>query len=177
MGLNRTYFRVDVSETEQDRNYWASRARLSAETIAGIRDAEVVLIPWENRGAEGLTFPTGTTEFYQALVKAMSQAKAAIAVDPEPYAELSLHADETRWPTLFVSTVFFGALANLLSGQIDKAMSSATPPATIELHVIVEKDHGKCISIDYKGPPDRLVDTLVAEAEHCLPPKSQTKTP
>jgi len=169
VALNRTYFRVDVSETERDRDYWARREGISAETAAAIRSAEIVIVPWEDRGKAGLTFPSGTAEFYRSLVERLNNDAVAIAIDRTEYAELSLHANEMRWPTLIVSTVLLTALGNILSDQVERAISRPAPPTTIEMRVIVENERGRCISVDYKGPPERLVETLIVETERCLP--------
>lgn len=169
MSLNRTFFRVEVTETDRDRNFWAAREGVSAETIAAIRDADIVVVPWDDRGKKGLSFPVGTSGFYRTLVDRFKEGTVALAVDRIEYAELSLHANETRWPTVIVSTVLLGAMANILSDEVEKAMSSAAPPTSIEMRVIVENERGRCISVDYKGPPGRLADTLVAETERCLP--------
>jgi len=173
MALNRTFFRVDVSETERDRNYWAAKTTGNAELVSQIRSADILFVPWENRGKEELTFPTGTAEFFHTVSRRFAPGAVVLASTPEAYVELALHSNETRWPTIIVSTVLLTALGNILSDEIEKALSGPTPPATIEMQVIVENERGKCISVQYKGPPDRMVNTLIAEAERCLPAKPE----
>ena len=178
MSLNRTFFHVDVSETERDRNYWASRADLAPTTVASIRSAEILLVPWD-RGKGDLSFPVGTTDFFRTLSQRLGNGKVAIAADRSHYQELALHGNELRWPSMIVSGVLISTLANVLSDEIEKLISSSAPPTTIEMTVTVENERGKCISIGYKGPPNRLVETLVQESARCLPhepeARSQTK--
>lgn len=170
MTLNRTFYRVDVSETEHDRNYWAVKMADSPELVAQIRSADLLFVPWENRGKEGsIGFPSGTAEFYQTISKQLAPGNAVLASTPDGYCEIVLHANEVRWPTLFVSTVLLTALGNILSTEIEKLISSPAPPTTVEVQVVVEGDRGKCISVQYKGPPGRLVETLMTETERCLP--------
>lgn len=170
MPLNRTFFRVDVSETERDRNYWATHANLSEAGVASLRSAEILLVPWKDRGTSGLSFPTGTADLFRALSRKLGEGKVVIAAEPSQYFELALHANEHRWPTIIVSTVFLGALANVLGDEIEKLISAPAPPTAIELTVAIEGENGKCISIDYKGPPSRLIETLLQESARCLPP-------
>jgi hypothetical protein len=176
MPLNRTLFRIDVTETDQDRNFWAARPGLTPGTVAKIRAAEIVVVPWQNRGKESSeTVPTGTIEFLKELKRELSSDTLAVATEPDAYMELSLHADEMRWPTFLVSSIALPVLLNLLANQIDRAISATPPPATVEVKIVVENEHGKCISVDYKGPPGRLVESLVAETAHCLPKADKTE--
>jgi hypothetical protein len=169
MPLSTTIFRVDVSETDGDRNYWASQAGLSSDAVTAIRSADIVLVPWESRGAERSTFPVGTTDFFRSLSRLLGEGTVAIAADPAEYVELALHSNETRWPSILVNTVFLSALATVLGDEVEKLISRSGPQASIELTVTVENERGKCVSVSYKGPPNRLVDTLVQETARCFP--------
>ncbi len=165
--LERTLFDVTVKESEQNRGYWASREWIgnAAEVV---RSSEILIVPWEDF-REGVTvlFPQGTGD----LMKRMRAAGAdiALAVPFELYSEIALHAHAWRFPTLLVKFVLLPAVASLLAAEVHDVITKAAPSDIVEMKVIVEGDHGKCISIEYKGEPGRALDTLTREAERCLP--------
>jgi len=99
----------------------------------------------------------------------LSDQHFEIAVDRENYVELALHADHERWPTMVVSTIFLGVLSSVLGSYIYDMMQKPAPPKTLEMKLIVENKDGKCISIDYTGPPLDALDSVVAQAENCFP--------
>jgi hypothetical protein len=115
VGLGTTHFSVTVEDADHDRNYWASRAGLSPAIVAEIRGADVLLVPWESRAGAAISYPQGTTAFYRSLSSALAQSKVVFAVDPSQYSELALHANEHRWPSIFVSAVLLPAVANILA--------------------------------------------------------------
>ncbi len=98
-----------------------------------------------------------------------------IAIDQENYAEISLHADEWRLPTLVCSTVLLPMLLNVLSNHVDQWLFSRSTVSIVEEELIVTSDNDHCISIRYKGPPADLITTFRVQAEACLQPKSTEK--
>jgi hypothetical protein len=99
MVLNRTLYSVEVSETDRNREYWATRTGITAETIAAIRSADLVVVPWENfREGQSSLFPQGSARHIKVLQQALPERKIAIAVEPIAYQEIALHAREWRWP-------------------------------------------------------------------------------
>lgn len=61
-----------------------------------------------------------------------------------------------------------------MAAEIHDVVAKGSPTDTVEMKVIVEGEHGKCISIEYKGEPGRALDTLTKEAERCLPKIGQS---
>jgi hypothetical protein len=167
---------VNVVDTDQDRNFWASGNGLSSLTVADIRAADILLVPWENRAGADLSFPNGTTEFYQLLSGALGEKRIDIAVEKESYRELALHANEVRWPSILASAVLLPALGNVLADQVERLVNAPSPTTSIEFSLTGENERGKCVSINYKGPPDRLVETLVEESGRCLSDSLASKT-
>jgi hypothetical protein len=171
-GLNRTLLSLNVSESEKGREYWASRSWLSVETAGKIRSADVLVVPWEDFRPEcPALFPQGTTDFI-AVLKAGDLGAVEIAVDQENYAEIALHADEWRLPTLVCSTVVLPILLHVLSNYVDQWLFSRPTVSIVEEELIVNSGSDICISIRYKGPPADLVTTFRAQAEACLQPKA-----
>lgn len=130
-GLSKTLLSLNVSESEKDRGYWASRPWVSAMTAEKIRSADVLVVPWEDfRPESPALFPQGTTDFVGAL-KAGDLGAVEVAVDQENYAEIALHADEWRLPTLVCSTVLLPILLNLLSNHLDQWLSRGPPSPSL----------------------------------------------
>jgi len=166
----RVLFRVSVEESDKHKHYWATRSHISETTIEKILSSKILIVPWENRSDAGETFPAGTSDFYWALTKTLGEGAIAIAAEPDSYKELSLHADHVRWPTLVIAGTFvIEILTGVISDQISYLIQQPDPPKILEMTLIVENASGKCISINYSGPPLRALDTLVSEAAACLP--------
>lgn len=178
--LSRTLFHVEVRETDKNRNYWATRSWVASDSPQ-VRNADIVLLPWENfRDGHPILFPQGTPDFLREI-KENTNLKIAIAVDRENYEEISLHGRALRWPTILVSSVILPIVIGVITNRIDEFISKGIDLGstdqiedTIEMGLIIEGEHGRCISIMYKGPPSRLVETLVAESARCLPPKKES---
>lgn len=165
--MERTFLHIDVKETSHNREYWASRPFLG-DQAAKVRSADILIVPWEDfREGQAVLFPQGTSDFFLRLQKA--GADVALAVDSKQYAEIALHAKAWRIPTLVVSALLLPALAGFLGDVLHDAVTDVGANDTIEMKVIVEGSNGRCISVDYKGAPSRALDTILDEAERCLP--------
>lgn len=166
--MDRTLFHVEVKESNEGRSYWLDRPWAQAQRSA-MRDADILVIPWEDfREGFPALFPQGTAEFATRL-RETTGSSVAIAVDKDQYQEITLHSDVKRYATLLITLVTLPAIANAIGTMLADAIKGAKPGDSVELKLLIE-DHGdKCISIEYKGPPDRAVDTVLREAERCLP--------
>lgn len=164
--FGRTIFSINVQETDRNRAYWASRPWISVDNH-DVRVADILIVPWERfRDMEAL-FPQGTTDFFR-FVKQFGQVSVAVAASPENYREVALHADEFRLPTLVVSALLLPMVANIISARIDHWITPPTPDDTLEVELIVERETGPCISLKYKGPPGKAIETLVEHANQCI---------
>jgi hypothetical protein len=136
LGLSRRYFSVNVSEAHQNRAYWASRAGLTPFTVAEVRAADVLLVPWEGRSGVESSFPGGTTEFFALLSSSFDGKKIAVAIDRDNYKELDLHGNEVRWPSIFVSAILLPALATVLGDEVERLVNAPSPATAIELESV-----------------------------------------
>lgn len=164
--FGRTLFSVDVRETDKNRDYWASRPWISSEQGAA-RSADILIVPWENFREMDALFPDGTTEFYK-LLKKKTDKTVSVAIDRDKFHEVALHANEWRLPTLLVGGILLPIISDVLADQVKQWMTTPSSGDTVEMQLIVERKSGPCISLRYKGPPDKLVPTILDQTRKCL---------
>jgi hypothetical protein len=70
---------------------------------------------------------------------------------------------------MLVTLVALPALAGMLGNLMSDVLKGGGKEDQVKIKLIVEGDHGRCIALEYEGPPDRLADTLVKEADRCFP--------
>jgi hypothetical protein len=175
MVLERTLFSVNVSETTHDRNYWSERPWVTEALNCGIREADVLVVPWEGTSPESPVFPQQTREIIKAL-RTLATGKVSVVIDSNSHSELAQHGNELKLPTLLVTAILLPVVAHLVGSRIEKWIFEHHEPATtVEMEVIVEGHRGKCISIKYKGPPGRLVETLIDETNKCFGTKEKSR--
>jgi hypothetical protein len=168
--LGQLYLSLTVSETDHDRSYWAVRPWASGEKINQVRAANLVIVPWEDKGANGEPlFPRGTSELFHFLSSSLSDVHVCMGIDNGHFREIAEHANVWRLPTLFISAIAIPIFVQVLGNRIDQWMSDSGADNIIESEIIIEGKNGRCISIKYKGPPSKFADTILAQAAECLP--------
>ena len=173
MALDRTLFEITVKESDRGREYWLDRPWLIDRREAAL-DADVLVVPWEDfREGESALFPQGAADLVQQLSE-KGPLTLFIAIDEERYQEILLHSKKHRFPTMLVKAIALPALAGMLGNIMSDLIKGGKSSDTVEITVVVEGDHGHCISLAYQGPPSRVTDTLLKEAERCLPPTAPT---
>jgi hypothetical protein len=184
-GLNEVLFSLELVETSEGRDHWATRPWTSSDAADRIRKSNVVILPWENfREGQALLFPQGTTGIFRDLENAVSSGSVSIAVERSQYSEITLHSNFFRNPKILVTAVMLPIVLGVIANRVDRAIPefgektpsgpsmenpSSTAGATVELELIVEGQHGKCISVKYKGPANNLVESVIRQVEACLP--------
>jgi len=170
MTFETTLFKVDVSSTERGREFWVTRAWVSATLAPQMRSADILIAPLVNfREGHEVLFPSGTTDFMRDVARELPGQLVIIAVDEGRYEEIVLHSKQVRWPTMLVSLLVFPLLVNALTEIAKKKwLDERSRRDTIELSVIVEGKKGHCIEIKYNGPADELAKTLLEQSEACL---------
>lgn len=159
--LDKTLFQVSVKETTKNFDYWASRPWLSAATSASVRSSQLVIVPWEDfRQDNPILFPNGTTDWFELL---REKLVIQIAAEEENYKEIALHANIWRIPTILLTAVALPVFTQILADQIQQKYFQHSDDQ-LEMRVIVNGENGACIEIDYKGPPEKAVDSVLSNA-------------
>lgn len=171
MALDRTLFEISLKESDQNREYWLNRPWLAARR-SDVQSADILVVPWEDfrEGAPAL-FPQGSAD----LVRELSQLGSLtfeLAIDEDQYQEILLHSKQFRIPMMVVTMLAVPALAGMLGNLMSDAVKGNDTTDQVEMSLIIQGDHGRSVSLRYKGPPGRLAETLVAEAMRCFPDQS-----
>jgi len=168
--LQDTLFSVKVTTTEMSIFSWVSDETFSEATRSKLIDVDVLIVPWDfKRDGAASTFPSGTSNFFRFLKSEMPDLSVEIASDEDAYFEVDLHSDVQRLGKIVLThavlPLFLGTLGSLIANN----MSQPRPPTSVEMTVVVDNQNGKCISVEYKGPPGDLTKTIMEQVEKCLP--------
>lgn len=176
MTLERTLFEISVKESDQGREYWLDRPWLS-ERRAKVQQADILVVPWEDfRENQPALFPQGAADLVRQIAQ-YGTLSLELAIDEAQYSEILLHSKMHRVPTMLVTLVALPAFAGMLGNLMTDLIKGGGKHDQVQMKLIVEGDNSRCIALEYQGPPDRLADTLVKEAERCLPEPEPSPTP
>lgn len=168
MPLDRTLFEISIKESDKGREYWLSRPWLEDRRTI-VQQADVLIVPWENfRENEPALYPKGSSDFINDL-SATGSLSMELAVDEEHYYEIMLHSKLDRFPTMLVTLVALPALAGMLGNLMTNVATGGNESGQVKMKLIVEGEYGRCVSLDYEGPPTRLAETLLQESHRCFP--------
>lgn len=176
MAFERTLFEISVKESDQSREYWLDRPWLS-ERRAEVQQADILVVPWEDfRENQPALFPQGAADLVRQIAQ-YGSLSLALAIDEDQYSEILLHSKMHRVPTMLITLVALPAFAGMLGNLMTDLVKGGSKQDQVQMKLIVEGDHGRCIALEYQGPPDRLADTLIKEAERCLPEPESSPPP
>lgn len=152
---------LNVEETEQGFETWATKDYITSETAERIQNAQVLVLPVENfRDVEGPLFPSKTEEFYRYLrANVPKEHKVEICIEDEDYQELALHYDLIILAGLLVADVSFPIVLNVVSDYIYAKLSTLRRERAIKvtLSVVVDKKaKTKSKTFTFEGTPDRF---------------------
>jgi hypothetical protein len=165
--FEKTLLSLSVTETERNKDYWATKLKPEADQAA-VREADFLILPWEDFRPESQSvFPQGTTDFIKVL-RAEGHLRVGLAADRATYAEIALHADEWRLPSVLCTVAVLPVFLNILSSHVDQWLFANPATSIAEQELIIADADGQCFSIRYKGPPTDLVQTFRAQAEACV---------
>ena len=168
MAIPRSLFEVVVKESNENRQFWLNQEWLQ-ERKKQVENAEILAVPWINfREDQPALFPLGSDDVVNEL-RRFGGTVIDFAIDEINYREIMMHSDTYRLPKLFLKNIVLPALAGLLGNLMTEYLKAGAETDRVEVTLIIEGDHGKCISLDYKGPPTRLVETILSESNRCFP--------
>lgn len=174
MPLDRTLFEVSIKESDKGREYWLSRPWLE-DRRSTVQQADVLVVPWEDfRDDEPALYPKGASDFVNDL-SSTGSLSMELAVDEDHYFEIMLHSKLDRLPTMLVTLVALPALAGMLGNLMTNVVTGGNESGQVKMKVIVEGEYGRCVSLDYEGPPTRLAETLLQESYRCFPEQRSDK--
>jgi len=176
LNMDKPLFSLTVSETDRNRNFWTTQLWITDITAAKARESDVLILPWDDfRDGHPTLFPQGTTGFIKAI-SGSTPLRLAIAVDQSSYREIALHAFEWRLPKLLCNTIIAPVLLNVLASYIFEELQSHPDTQIVQQELIVDDENGRCISIQYKGPADDLVNTFKQQISACFPASNPTSS-
>lgn len=165
--MNKNLLSIDVSESQKNVDYWATRPYVDQALSDKVRRAEILVLPWEDfRDGEPILFPNGTADIYRTLLDALPGSVALLAT-PENYKEIALHANVSRWPMLLVKQAAIPILLGVLSSELDSM--AFHHEQTVELRIVIATQGQQCVQIEYKGPANDAVKTLEENAAKYCP--------
>ncbi|HHD2942186.1 MULTISPECIES: hypothetical protein [Enterobacteriaceae] len=134
------------------RQNWLERVPLPPDMAESVYRSSVVFLPIESfRGVVNFSFPQGTSDLYQFLLKHRGElGQTELCITDDDYQELALYSREIRLGHLLVTQVVAPVLIGLLTNYIYDIVKS-DPDDNVTLTLQVE---GKCndILIKYDGP-------------------------
>lgn len=171
--LVKTYISFEVAETNRNRNYWAEQPWVS--DIQAIRTADALMLPWhEVSGTDQPVYPQGTAQFFKFL-RANGFPDIQIAVAEADYRELAMYGKAWRLPTLVLTLLALPIFTSVVADKLSDMLPGVADDDTVEMELIVERPHSPCIRFSYKGPADRVAETIARETHHCLTDSADSK--
>jgi hypothetical protein len=149
---------------KQGLDYWLNRPYVSEERRGALRQADVVILPWESFGTyKQPVFPNGTGELFDFLTEP-SEFRVEVPVEEADYHELALHAASVDLGQFLVSAKalprFVGQLTEFINYRWPGA-SLRGPKDNIAVAISVA-EVGKGLTFSYSGSLDGLIESLRA---------------
>jgi hypothetical protein len=121
--FNREFLTFEVAETFHNKGYWLDRPWVDEAQRPALAQATVLALPHVRDDDEDPVFPDGSEAFLTRLREMLSsQARLGVAIRSDSYQELSLHSKVWRLPALFVTSIAFPVVLNILSARIDELL-------------------------------------------------------
>ncbi|MEI1276781.1 hypothetical protein V6Z05_00495 [Leptospira venezuelensis] len=154
MDLTNEYYQIET-ET-RDLKFWKRRDGLSEETKNIIKNANLMIVPWDfKRELAQSSFPVKTEEIFQFFKQnAEGNVEVDISENESDYRELALHGDIVWLGTFVVSSIIVPVFVNILNKYLEKRIINNTNPI-IQINVIIDPE-GKADQLpkkfSYKKP-------------------------
>lgn len=146
-----------IVETEAGFDYWSRRPSLSPTIQQAVREADIVLVPFEGfRDYQGVLFPVGTEELVQNLREQLDpNLKFDVAIEDTDYKELALHGDLVIIADFLVKYIVAPVAVGLIVDYLRKRLGSRFRSADVRSSLIVDQSEEsvrRTMRISYEGP-------------------------
>jgi len=153
--------KFDVSQSDKGFSYWKSRRYVSEDLRKKLKNANVLIVPFENfRDLPYPVFPVQTTELYHLIEDQHdSEIVADICIEDDNYKELALHADIIDIATLVVQCSVLPILTGMIANYLSKRLGNRIDKARVRAKLFVEKEN-QTTMIDFDGPATTFEKTI-----------------
>jgi hypothetical protein len=156
-----------LTPTDRDFRYWSSQHSLSPSTGDAVKNADIVLLPYEGFGGyDGPLYPVGTEELFLSLREtAPTGMRIELAVEDEDYKEVAIHGDIVRIAEFLVTYVAAPAAAILVAEYLKRYLGSRFSRTEVRASMTVDQgggDERSAVRISYEGPAATFESSLKA---------------
>jgi hypothetical protein len=161
---------VIVKESNLGLEYWAAGMTLSAHLQESIRQADIVVVPFEGfREHSGPVFPEGTETFFHFL---REKSKAVeIAVEDDDYKEVAIHFAVLSLATVVIKETALALGAAWIIEYVRDWTGRHGGNAKVRANLVIEQRNGekkRALKLSYEGPANTFENAL-KEAIFSLP--------
>ncbi len=151
-------------EEREKLDYWLARPYVSRQLQDALREAQVVILPWEHfHNYNGPVFPNGTSELFVFLTTPVQpKLRVEAPVEESNYQEVALHAASVDLGEFMVTASVLPVFIDRLIQYINHRWPGASlrgPKDTIEV-VICVPDAAAGIRFSFTGTLDELIGNL-----------------
>ena len=167
---------INMEESIEGFDHWASKEFLTAETKDKIGKAEVLIVPDEDfRDGISVSFPTATEELFQFLQEELAQKHPVeIAIEDKDYKELALHGATVIFAGFVVTSIVAPIVVHVLGKYIDKKFFNdpKKDENNLKIELTIEERNGEQVKIrriSYDGPVEFFQKKLGEAIENEFP--------
>lgn len=153
--------KIRVAPSTQGLDYWRTRTEMPADLMLRIKQASVLIVPWENFRTPGQTgFPAGTDELLEHIAATPRHAVSAeIFATDETYHEIALHSDFVHLATMAFEAAMWPILCGIISNYIYAKLGRNSSTGTVRFSAHIT-GHKKTINVEYEGPADTFQKSI-----------------
>lgn len=145
--------KVQISDATVSFNDVYQNSNLSSELLEKIKDADILLLPYEDfRGYKNCLFPEQTYQFYTHLLKEAVKRSLSvdIGVSDDDYKEIELHADVVNIAEVLIQWVLFPIVTGMISTYLYDLVKQRKKKMNANIKITVEKN-GKAKTVSFEG--------------------------
>ena len=153
---------VVTQASDETFDTWLGRPYISEELRAHLSEANVLLVPNEERSqdTDRVYFPAGTEEFLESLRASGQGISADICISDEKYQELARYADWLVIATVVVQSFVAPLIVTLTANYIERRLGKREMNALVKSELIVQDEEGRATLFSYEGPASEYHSTM-----------------